>query len=216
MKVYEDLIQGSDLWLETRKGVFTASSMGAWVLKEKRTKTDDKAAVKAICKNLAEMSGCELAPIFANWAMTRGTELEPEAREYYEQESGNKVEQVGFCIHDNGGFGCSPDGFIDDRKGMVEIKCPIPDTHVGYIFGEELPDTYKVQVHMQMAVTGASYSDFYSYCPGLPSMLIRVDRDEFTEDLLRGLIRLSAEFKDYKAIMSQKWNDMKSRIESEK
>jgi len=208
-----DCEQRSDEWFEARKGVFTASVMGMWVLKEKRTKTDDKAALTAICKCLAEMSGCELAPIFANWAMKRGTELEPEAREYYEKESGNKVEEVGFCIHDNGGFGCSPDGFIDERKGMVEIKCPEPQTHVKYIFGEVLPDTYKVQVHMQMAVTGASYSDFYSYCPGLPSMLIRVERDEFTEDLLRGLIRLSAEFTDYKSIMAVKWNAMKARLE---
>jgi len=215
MKVI-DCAQRSDEWFEARKGVFTASSMGAWVSKEKRTKTDEKAALTAICKNLAEMSGCELAPIFANWAMTRGTELEPEAREYYEKESGNKVEEVGFCIHDNGGFGCSPDGFIDDRKGMVEIKCPEPQTHVKYIFGESLPDTYKVQVHMQMSVTGASYSDFYSYCPGLPSMLIRVERDAYTEDLLRGLIRLSAEFKEYKTIMAAKWETMKARIESEK
>jgi len=213
MLVY-NMEQGTDEWLEARKGVFTASQMGIWVTKEKRTKTDDKAAFASICKTLAELSGCEMAPVFPNWAMKRGTELEPLARAAFQEESGLDVEEVGFCVHDNGGFGCSPDGFTNDRKGLVEIKCPLPETHVKYTLNpESFVDTYRIQIHMQMAVTGADYCDCYSFCPLLPSMLLRVERDAFTEDLLRGLIRLADEFKEYKKEMAAKWAEMKKRIE---
>ena len=65
-------------------------------------------------------------------AMQRGTELEPEARAYYELIAG-PVEEVGFCIHDDG-FGCSPDGVVGD--GLLEIKCPLAHTHVEYLRDE--------------------------------------------------------------------------------
>ena len=211
MKVYEELIQGTEEWLDVRKGVFTASEMGVWITSDKRNKTQEKAAFFVICRNLAEMSGCELEPFFENWAMRRGTALEPEARQFYTEETGNKVEQVGFALHDNGGFGCSPDGFIDDRKGMLQIKCPVPNTHCKYLLEPGLPDTHKVQVHFEMAVTGAQYNDFYAYCPGLPSMLYRVERDEYTESILSGLLRLSVEFKSYQSKMSALWAEMKKR-----
>lgn len=217
MKVYEDMVQGSDEWLEIRKGIFTASEMGKWITAEKRGVVQQKAAFKAICNNLAEMSGCEAKPLWPDWYMERGTRLEPEARESYQIESGYEVEQVGFCLHDNGQFGCSPDGFVENRKGMIQIKCPAGFTHAKYMLEDDsFLDDHKIQLHMEMAVTGAKFNEFYSYCPGLPSVLIRVERDAYTEDLLRGLIRLSAEFKEYKAIMSQKWKAMKTRIESEK
>jgi putative phage-type endonuclease len=214
MKVYDQIEQGTDEWLALRLGVFSASEIGIWVTSDKRNKTQDKAAMSLICKKLAEISGCEMEPFFDNWAIRRGNELEPEARIAYTEETGLEVEEVGFCMHDNGSFGCSPDGFIRDREGMLEIKCPLPQTHVKYLLDGELPDTYKCQVHMQMAVTGAKYTDFYSYCPGLPSMRISVLRDDFTESMLSGLLRLSYEFEGHKKTMADLWDQMKSRIDS--
>jgi len=39
-------------------------------------------------------------------AVRHGTETEPEARRVYEWNNDKKVEQVGFCVTDNGHFGC--------------------------------------------------------------------------------------------------------------
>jgi len=219
MKVYEDIIQGSEEWLELRKSVFTASSMGLWITADSRSKTQEKAALTAIKKKLAEYAGCELKPTYPDWNMERGTALEPEARQFYSDETGNKVEEVGFVLHDNERMGCSPDGFIDDRKGMLQIKCPSPDTHLGYLIeslvsGPFLPDTNKVQLHFEMAITGAKYNDYYAYCPGLPSMLYRVQRDDYTESVLSGLLRLSGEFKIYQKKLEVLWDQMKARIEA--
>ena len=217
MKVHKEIIQGSDQWLALRSQYFTASTSGKWVTAEKRNKTQEKAAFGAICKKLAEISDCEMKPHYEDWGMKRGTELEPEARDAYTEETGRAVEEVGFCSRDDITAGASPDGFINEREGMMEIKSPEPQTQVKYILCQDhLIEYCYNQVHHQMAVTGCKYVDLYSYCPGLPSVLVRIERDAFTEDLLRGLVRLSAEFKIYKKVMSLKWLEMKNRIEEEK
>ena len=66
-------------------------------------------------------------------AMTRGIELEPEARGYYELVKGVEVEQVGLCYPDERQrYSCSPDGLIGEN-GLLEMKCPILHTHVEYL-----------------------------------------------------------------------------------
>lgn len=213
MKVY-DVEQKSEAWFDLRRKVFTASVSAAWIAAENRSAKQEGAAKTAIYKKLAEKSGCEMKPNNADWSMKRGTRLESDAREQYEKETGNTVEEVGFCVHDTALAGASPDGFVNDRKGMVEIKVPESQTHVKYIFEpEEFIKYCKFQAHQQMAVTGCNYVEIFSYCPGLPSVRLTIKRDAFTEDLLRGLIRLSREFKECQSEMKSKWDEMTDRIE---
>jgi len=120
-------------------------------------------------------------------AVRHGTETEPEARRIYEFNHDKKVEQVGFCVTDDGHFGCSPDGLIDDRQGGLEIKCPNLDTHLGYVMDGILPNVYKLQVHGSMHVTGTDYWDFMSYYPGEDPFLIRTHRDDYTNKLADAL-----------------------------
>ena len=214
MKVFEELIQGTDEWLEVRSGVISASEVGAWVAKEKRTKTDEKAALNLICLKLAEKSGEEMQPFYETWAVKRGNALEPEARKAYELESGNEVEEVGFVMHDNNMMGVSPDGLTRNRKSGVELKCPLPQTHVKYLLDGVLPEQYKPQVHMQMAICEWEFCDFYSYSPSLPPFMLRVERDDFTEAMLSGLLRFCYEYKMKNAVMAVKWDEMKKRIEA--
>jgi len=209
--------QRSEEWFNIRKGVFTASESGLWVSKEKRTKKDEGAAYSAICEKLAQKSGAEMPPrARPTWEMKRGVELEDDARKQYEEETGRSVEEVGFVLHANKYIGASPDGFIEERKGLVEIKVPSPKTHVKYLLNKQLFIDYcNIQAHHQMAASGTGYCDIYAYCPCLPSILIRIERDAFTEDLLRGLIRLSKELKQYEGEMSSIWDAMKSRLEQQ-
>jgi hypothetical protein len=109
--------------------------------------------------------------------MERGTALEAEARAYYTLERGLDVVQVGHCLTDDGDAGCSPDGLVGD-DGLVELKCPKPGTHIGYLLAGRLPTTYIPQVQGQLWVTGRAWCDFESYAPLLPPLLIRVPRDE--------------------------------------
>ncbi len=121
-----------------------------------------------------------------------GKLLEPHARAFYERKTGWDVAEVGFVEHDSGGFGCSPDGLVEHSLGQlwshgVEIKCPIPETHLEWLISGELPECHKLQVHACMAVTGLDRWDFLSYCPGDAPLLITVERDVFTDQLEAGL-----------------------------
>jgi len=124
-----------------------------------------------------------------SWEMERGTRLEPIARIDFEMRTGIDVEEVGFITNDSFGehIGCSPDGLIDGGKGGLEIKCPKPSTHLEYHREGVLPKDYRAQVHGCMAVTGADYWWFTSFCPTLQDFSLRVYRDDYTESLAQAL-----------------------------
>lgn len=123
-------------------------------------------------------------------AMRIGNEREDDARELYQEQTGNIVLQVGSCKHPEiPHFASSPDGMLEDvnGRGCVEIKCPMPNTYMEYAAGistaEDLksikPDYYW-QCMAHMAVTGAIFTDFIAYCPYniKPLHIVRIDRND--------------------------------------
>lgn len=162
---------------------------------------------------LIDLRAKEESKLDWNHAVQRGIALEDLARETYEKRTGHTASAVGLCLHDSGGFGCSPDGLCaSDGIGLltpwthgVEIKCPIPETHAKYLLAGTLPDEYRPQVHASMAVTGLDRWDFMSFCPGLPSLFLTVERDAYTERMLAGLLSLSAELEATRAKLSALW-----------
>ena len=156
-----------------------------------------------------------------------GKLLEPHAREYYRQATGYDVEEVGFIEHDSGGFGCSPDGLAFNGRASdalidlnpdgtikiqyishgIEIKCPLPETHLAWLLAGTLPECHKLQVHMGMAVTGLDRWEFLSYCPGDAPLLVTVERDETTEKLEAGLKILVQEKAKIKARLAMLWRN---------
>jgi len=179
MKVI-DCEQQTPEWYMHRKGVPSASEMSKIITSTgKRSSSIDgyiaQLIIEATVKAPAQWIGTE--------EMQRGNDLEPEARRLYSFLKEKPVEQVGFCLTDDRRFGCSPDGFIDDRKGGLEIKCPKLEIHVGYGIKGILPTAYKVQVHASMFVTGCNYWDFMSYHPDVDPFILRVERDDFTDKL---------------------------------
>lgn len=174
-------------WLGLRKGVLTASEFGMWLVKC-TTAAAKKAKESAICKIIAETADLwEPSETWTKEEMKRGLELEPEAIAAFEKFSGKKVESVGFCQSLHGRFGCSPDGLIIGENGGIEGKVPLPKTHLKYRRAGELPDEYKLQVHGSMAVTGADHWWFQSWNPQVANLRIRIERDDFTEELFAGL-----------------------------
>jgi hypothetical protein len=144
-----------------------------------------------------------------------GNMLEPYGRSHYQSSTGFAVNEVGFIEHQSGGFGCSPDGLcaLHPIKGDaipgwnhgLEIKCPVPETHIAWLIDGKLPDCHRLQVHASMAVTGLNRWDFISYCPTEKPLLITVKRDETTERLLAGLKTLVAEKAKMKQQLARIW-----------
>ena len=119
--------------------------------------------------------------------MKRGIEMEAEARLYYAFRHDVEIRQIGIVYKDESRLvSCSPDGLHGD--GGLEIKCPAPHTHVGYLLSGALPNDYIPQVQGSMYVTGAPWWDFISYHPDMEPVIVRVKRDDAYIKTLDGLL----------------------------
>lgn len=174
--------QRSDEWHKQRAGKFTASRFSDVLARNKRTGEPLKSYHDLIWQVVVErMTGIpHEGP--TGYAMQWGTDVEPYAREAYEFDSGNIVEESGFVVHPTFNFaGCSPDGLIGSDGG-IEMKCPKDSRVHAERFISGIPDEYIPQIQGCMWVTGRLWWDFVSYDPRMPEshrmLIIRVDRDE--------------------------------------
>jgi len=176
MSVLVEVEQRSDEWLKLRCGVATARCFDKII-----TPATGKASASALAYRrelLAEWLMGEPVSVKESGWMQRGTEMEPEARAFYEFEADAEVTEAGFVFLDERRqIGCSPDGLVGD-DGLIEIKCPAPNTHVGYLIDAKLPTAYIPQVQGALWVTGRKWCDFVSYHPEMESLIVRVRRDE--------------------------------------
>lgn len=176
--------QGTPEWYAVRLGRVTASHFH-----EVLSGRSSSGYKTYMMKLLAErMTGQPLETFSAKW-MEDALETEPQARDYYAELNGVSVEQVGF-VQLGDDIGCSPDGLIGD-DGQIEIKCPFPQTHLGYILKRSLPSAYKAQVQGGLWVTERQWSDFVSFhaeVKNRPFWSIRVERDEqYIRDLAKAI-----------------------------
>lgn len=181
-----DCEQGSDEWFKARMGVPSASNFS----KICTTSGKWSASADAYINELAsEVITGQRSQGFTNDAMQRGIDLEPQARKNFEFMYDHKVEEIGFCIHEELGVGCSPDGLIDNFMGL-EIKCPLAHTHLSYLKKGMLPSKYIQQVQGSLLVTERGCWHFYSYHPDFgEQLMITVQRDEKFIELLSGHLK---------------------------
>lgn len=166
--------QRSDEWWAARSGLPTASSFNKIV-----TSTGKKSAQwETYLFDLAyeRVTGTQ-EDTYMSAEMLEGRVLEEEARWVFSAHLGVLVDQVGFCLSDDGRYGCSPDGIIDNRA-LLEIKCPKWTTQVKYHIVGGLPYAYKQQVQGSLMVTGFDMCYFFSYNDGVKPFLLEVEREE--------------------------------------
>jgi putative phage-type endonuclease len=170
--------QGTDAWLEIRKGKFTASEihrlMGVRGL--------GQTGMTFIMEKVTEELGGTIPEPFIK-AMEHGTITEPFAKEHYAKAFNCTIIDQPFIIApwcDQAG--CSPDGFVVTdmveilgketpvSSKLIEIKCPYdPTNHIKHLMlktPEELKDQkpeYYWQIMMGMSVTDLLECDFVSY-----------------------------------------------------
>lgn len=169
-----DCEQGSQEWVDARLGIPTASQFHRIITPKtlKPSGQADKYAAELIAEWMIgfpfDKGGTAL--------MERGKELEVKAVQFYELETGNKTEKIGFCLRDDGAVGASPDRLVG-ADGLLEIKCPGPVQHILYLLSG-LDADYRCQVQGQLWITGRQWLDFLSYHPDMPDFRVRVERDE--------------------------------------
>lgn len=186
--IHHDLPQGSPEWLEVRRGVVTGSRFKdcrdykaptAAQKKEGSTRGDPSSKLLGYAYDVArERCGGQAPEKFQNAAMRFGSEQEAPARRLYERRTGNLVEQVGFFKTEDGLFGVSADGLIDD-DGVLEIKTMVSsDTLFAAVADGDLT-AYADQCLGYLWLLGRQWVDLVLWVPDLNHLVIhRLTRDE--------------------------------------
>lgn len=191
-----DVTQGSEEWFAERRGLLTGS---------KYAKCITPKTGKLSASHLQVVAECVAEPLdpdsntFSTYWVDRGILMEEEARNWYEFDQDVEVDLIGL-VRGEGNLAFSPDGFVGGA-GMVEFKCPKPSTHIKYLMDGGLPDEYKAQVHGGLVVCEREWCDFVSYCPGIKPLVVRVEPDEFTEQVAEVLSIVSEKIDEVRELI---------------
>ena len=193
-----DCEQGSETWLMARIGVATASNFHR-ILTSKTLKPSAQAR-GYLAQTVAEWALQRPLEDESSLYMNRGSQSETSALAKYELLRDVEVERVGFIVNDEGTIGCSPDGLIGN-EGDLELKAPNAKTHVDYLLNGP-PDDYNLQMMGRLWITGRRWTDFMSWHPTLPPVLVRYARDEtFIAALAREVTAFVARVAEAKALI---------------
>lgn len=191
-----DCEQGTPEWFAARVGSITASRCKDACDRLKNGDPSAKALGYAAQVAMEIVCGVSCDDTYVNFAMRRGTELEPMARRVYEERTGNLLQRSGIALTDDRRFGYSTDGFVDE-DGAIEIKCPLSPLVVVSMWRDGGLDEYTHQIQMGLWLTGRKWIDFVMFDPrlkpaGKELYLRRVQRDEnFIEDMELKLLDFS-------------------------
>jgi hypothetical protein len=147
--IIKDFEQGSEEWLEFRKGKVSGTRLGEFYSPRGTRK---QGFYKTIAERLA------LDPDDEN-RMDRGLRLEAEAREEFEKRTGKNVTCVGVCISElHPRIINSPDGLIKEKPRSkfyteaLEIKCLSPARHLEAVIENVIPKEFESQVAQYFVV----------------------------------------------------------------
>jgi hypothetical protein len=183
-----DCVQGSREWFAARLGIPTASEFDRLLTPKTLKPSAQREAY--LHRKLAEWATGQIVEVETRvYALDRGLELEAEALEFYELTTQEVTVAAGFCTTDDGTAGASPDRFAG-ADGLLELKCPLASTQIGYLLAGTVPTDYTLQLQGQLWVTGKRWVDFLSYYPGLPPLLVRVEPDRTVADALAEAVAL--------------------------
>ena len=196
--IIHDMKQRTPEWYAVRAGKLTGSIASKLVTPTGRLSTQYKSEIGRIIAEKMDWQEPEEG-IETAW-MTRGSELEHEARCWFTVETGLKVKEVGFIESDDGMTGFSPDGLADHPKMAsiipVELKVPKPSTHIRWLLDDELPVEHRAQVHFGMVITDAPVAYFMSYAQHCRPLILEVERDEYTDTMSSAIHKYIVEFED--------------------
>lgn len=166
---HRQLVQGSPEWFEAKLGKLTASRAATAM-----SGTDTKGFAD-LCKRIAweRVYGATEAS-YRNSDMDRGSELEPEAREWYSFETGRDVEVVGLIDHPTiPNVACSPDGLLPDRT--VQIKAPLHGAFMEVKRTKKVPAEYRYQLAWEAWCCELTHCDFLCYHPSAGGVIVEYE-----------------------------------------
>lgn len=171
-----NLQQGSEDWLEYRLSRIMATDISVINLSN-----PFKSEIELWEEKLKMRPGSKL-----NDAMKRGHDLEPVAREIACKELGLDFTPIVYESDEHYWAAASLDGYCEDNKIILEIKCPKEKTHLE-TFDQIIPMYYQDQIQWQFLTTKAKLCYYFSYrpeCINKPIDIIEVIPDTEKQSVL--------------------------------
>lgn len=183
MLIEMKLEQGTEEWLEMRRRFRMASETPAVM------KLSPYSGPQQVRDAKAGKRG------YVNAAMRRGTEEEPKARMWFEEQTSELMRPAVFT---NGRYGASLDGISLDGKTILEIKTPYKETSERWelIFDGKIADYDMAQMQHQLMVTGAEECYFMVW----------------SAEKQTGVIQIVKPDKDWWARIQEAWDDFDETI----
>src|SRR5665647_2282738 len=143
---YPSLVQGSEAWLDQRRGMMTASVVGQLITpKTVKPAANDYSRALTVTLAAERITGWT-DPVYVSDDMFRGTMDEPIARDLYTRHYA-PVTECGFMVRYDWGWslGYSPDGLVGD-DGLIEVKSREPKAQLATILADEVPLANMAQI----------------------------------------------------------------------
>lgn len=178
MRVINDFEQGSDEWLEFRKGKISGTMLSDMYSKRGNRKIG---FYELIAQSLSQDPDDENR-------MDRGLRLEEEAILLFSEKYDKVVDRVGVCVHDKyPEIINSPDGLIRTGKKYteaVEVKCLSPARHLQAVIEDAVPQEFEAQM-LQYFIVNPDLQVLYFvfYDPRIASVPLHVVEVHRTERL---------------------------------
>ena len=168
--------QGSEEWTKARIGNPGASSFNRIVTTKGEPSKSRQEYLYELC---GEIISGRKTDGYSNQRMADALNAESESRLYYELVHDVEVTQVALCYpNDLKRYHTSPDGLILSEKAGFETKDAIPKVQAKRLDKGTLPTEHFTQCQGGLLVTDYGYWIFQSYCSGMPTLTLRVERDE--------------------------------------
>lgn len=181
IKIYEEVVQGTDEWYALRLGLTTASEVKKLITPTGKIADNDDTR-SHVYELLAQRITGRIDPSYISDDMLRGQIEEMDALSLYDEKY-DKIKKVGFITNDKWGFtiGYSPDALVGD-DGLIEVKSRRQKYQIETILSDGLPTNKALnpmlQIQTGLLVSERKWCDFVSYSGGLPMNVVRVYPDE--------------------------------------
>lgn len=187
--------QGSEAWLQSRRGVITGSRFALARERLLKTGKPSAAATRYAMDTARERCGGLILPTSQTLAMRIGSEQEDAARDAYEVETGQMVTQCGFFATQDHQFGVSPDGLVGD-DGLIEIKTMVSSETLFRCVVDGISADYIDQINGELWLLNRQWCDLVLWAPDLAGIgrALTVRRIQRNEDAINELVRDLMEF----------------------
>lgn len=178
LQIHPDLVQGTEEWMDQRRGIVTASMVGKLITPKTIQPADNPESRNITMLLAAERITGWTDPTYVSDDMLRGQYDEPVARDLYSEHYA-PVAECGFMTEDRWGhrIGYSPDGLVGG-DGLIEVKSRRSKMQLATILADDIPLENMAQLQCGLLVSGREWCDYVSYCGGMYLYIKRVLPDQ--------------------------------------